>query len=105
MGKSKKDHDEQRNEFWRRHIAGCLESGLNYAEYARRHELKGSTFTYWRKRLSRSSPDNPAFVELKVSDSKPNDIEITLRNQIRVCVGSDFDETVLKKLIGVLESA
>ena len=104
MEQSKKDHDEQRNEFWWRHIAECRESGLSYAEYSRRHELKGSSFAYWRKRFLESSSEKSAFVELKVSASTRSGIEIILANQIRVCVGSDFDEAVLKKLIGVLET-
>ena len=79
-------------------------SGLSYAEYARRHELKESTFAYWRKRLSRSSLGKSVFVELKVSTNKTSGIEIILQNRIRLGVGSDFDKAVLKKLVGVLES-
>ena len=100
----KRGDDQRRIEFWQHHIAECLESGLSYAEYARRNDLKGSAFGYWRGRLSESSPKEPAFVELKVSTHTKSGIEIVLRNRIRIRVVSDFDETVLGKLIGVLES-
>lgn len=100
----KKGDDQQRIEFWRHHVSECRGSGLSYAEYARRNDLKESAFGYWRKRLSESSPEKPAFVELKVSARETGGIEIVLRNSIRIRVGSDFDETMLKKLIGVLES-
>ena len=104
MGQSKRDLSKQRKEVWRRHIAECRESGLSYAEYARRHELKESAFCYWRQRLSGSSGQKPAFVELKVSESRTSGIQIIFRNQIRVSLSSDFDEKVLERLIGMLGS-
>ena len=102
MGKKKVN--DQRMEFWVHHISECRESDLSYAEYARRNELKESTFYYWRKRLSESSAEKIGFVELKVSGHRTEGIEIVLRNHIRISVCSDFDEMILKKLIGVLES-
>ena len=100
----KKNGDGKRREFWSRHIDECRISGLSYAEYSRRHDLKESGFSYWRKRLSESSREKSALVELKVSASTTRGIEIILGNQMRVCVSSDFDEGVLRKLIGVLGS-
>ena len=104
MEEKKQNGDEKRREYWRRHIDGCRESGLSYAEYARGHDLKESAFSYWRRRLSDSSGEKSGFVELKVSTRKTEGVEIVLRNQIRISVGTDFDEAVLRKLIGVLES-
>ena len=104
MEEKRKSGDEKRREFWSRHIAECRASGLSYAEYARGHNLKESAFSYWRKRLSESSREKSALVELKVSASTTRGIEIILGNQMRVCVSSDFDEAVLRKLIGVLGS-
>jgi len=96
--------DQQRTRFWQDHIAECKKSGLSYAEYARRHELKDGAFGYWRKKLSESSKQEPEFVELKVSGREKSGIEIVLGDHIRISVDSDFDETTLKKLIGVLQS-
>ena len=104
MEQSKQGLAEQRKEVWRRHIAECRESGLSYAEYSRRHDLKESAFCYWRQRLSESTVQKPAFVELKVSESRTSGIEIIFRNQIRVGLSSDFDEKVLERLIGMLGS-
>ena len=104
MEENKKKDDRQRREFWSRHIDECRTSGLSYAEYARGRDLKESAFSYWRRRLSDSSGEKSGFVELKVSTRKTEGVEIVLRNQIRISVGTDFDEAVLRKLIGVLES-
>jgi hypothetical protein len=96
--------DQQRARFWKRHITECRKSGLNYAEYARRHDLKDGAFGYWRKKLPESPQQEPAFVELKVPAQKTNGIEIVLGDHMRISVGSDFDEATLKKLVGVLQS-
>jgi hypothetical protein len=96
--------DQQRTRFWQDHIAECQKSGLSYAEYARRHDLKDGAFGYWRKKLSESSQQERAFVELKIPGRGTSGIEIVLRNHIRISVGSDFDETTLKKLLGVMQS-
>lgn len=102
MEQSKKHLAEQRRENWRRHIAECRESGLSNAEYARRHDLKESAFCYWRQKLSESSGQKPAFVELKVRASRTSGIEIIFPSKIRVGLSSDFDEKVLERLIGML---
>ncbi len=102
-GQTKKQVGSQR-EFWEKHLRDYNKSGLSYAEYCRRHDLKGSTFSYWRKKLSASPQGQPAFVELKIAASNPSGIDIILRNQIRLTVCPDFDEGLLEKLIGVLEA-
>ncbi len=93
-----------RRGFWAEHLSDCHQSHLSYAAYCRRHDLAESTFAYWRRRLLAAQQGRSEFVELKVSAHKRSDIEVILRNQIRLSVNSDFDETVLKKLIGVLGS-
>ena len=96
--------DGSRRGFWAEHLSDCHESGLSYAAYCRRHDLKESTFAYWRRRLLAAQQGRSEFVELKVSAGKRSDIEIILRNQLRLSVCSDFDEVLLKKLIGVVET-
>ena len=96
--------DRRRIEFWQHHISECRRSGLSYAEYARGNDLKESAFVYWRRKLSECSGQESEFVELKVSGREASGIEIVLRNHIRIGVGLDFNETTLKKLIGVLRS-
>jgi transposase-like protein len=99
----KKGGEQERIEFWRLHIGECRKSGLSYAEYARRHDLKDGAFGYWRKKFWESSQEESAFVELKVPVRETSRIEVVLRNHIRITVGSDFDATTLKKLVGVLQ--
>jgi transposase-like protein len=96
--------DGSRREFWAKHLSDSHASGLSYAGYCRRHDLKESTFSYWRRRLSAAQPGRSGFVELKVTAGDRSGIEIILRNQIKLGIEVDFDEVVLKRVIGVLES-
>jgi hypothetical protein len=77
---------------------------LSYAAYCRRHDLSESAFGYWRKKLLGVQQGRSGFVELKVTPNKRSDIEIILRNQLRLGIEADFDEAVLKRVIGVLEA-
>ena len=104
MEESTKAGDGGPWEFWARHLRECQESGLSYAAYCRRHDLTESAFGYWRKKLLAVQQDRFGFVELKVSAGKRSGIEVVLRNQIRLGIEADFDEAVLKRVIGVLEA-
>ena len=104
MAGSKRNKVEERDRFWRQHLLACRRSGLSYAEYCRRNELKESAFGYWRKRISADRRDRSGFVEVKISPTAENGIQVILRNQVRLIIGEDFDEQVLKRLVGALES-
>ena len=36
--------------YWQGHVERCARSGLNKAEYARKHELNYARFLYWHRR-------------------------------------------------------
>lgn len=42
---------EQKRDFWQDHFDAWKQSGLTRGEYCRQHDLKLSTFGYWRQRL------------------------------------------------------
>ena len=104
MAVKKKNQVENRFEFWRQHMAACLRSGLSYAEYCRRNDLTESTFGYWRRRISTVNNGQSGFVELRVTPDTDSGIEVVLRNRVRLTIVADFDESVLNKLVRVLES-
>ena len=49
-----------KQEFWSRHQAGWVRSGLSQTAYCERHGLKLATFGYWRKRLTANNDVPPA---------------------------------------------
>ena len=51
---------EDRQQFWRDHVAGWKSSGLSLRLYSERHGLKAGTLGYWNSRLKAQAADAPA---------------------------------------------
>ncbi|WP_043319729.1 hypothetical protein [Microbulbifer sp. HZ11] len=47
---------QSKTDFWQQHIADWHASGLSQAAYCDQHNLKLSTFTYWRSKQSKPRP-------------------------------------------------
>ncbi|WP_308363770.1 MULTISPECIES: IS66 family insertion sequence element accessory protein TnpB [unclassified Microbulbifer] len=45
---------QSKSDFWQQHIRAWKDSDLPQAAYCQKHELKLSTFTYWRNKQSKS---------------------------------------------------
>jgi transposase-like protein len=54
----KKTNQEKLN-FWRAHLAACLESGNNMARYCREQGISGWQLSYWRKKLTAATVAKP----------------------------------------------
>lgn len=80
--------------FWTRHIKAFKASGLNKADYARRHGLAPNTLYNWLVKLSRESlpAPKPEFIPVQVecsSNPLPDNgapIKITLPNGLQLVV-------------------
>ncbi|MCW8128357.1 IS66 family insertion sequence element accessory protein TnpA [Microbulbifer halophilus] len=44
---------ESKSDFWQQHIDAWKGSGLSQTAYCQRHDLKLSTFTYWRNKQNK----------------------------------------------------
>ncbi|WP_250465090.1 IS66 family insertion sequence element accessory protein TnpA [Microbulbifer litoralis] len=65
---------QSKSDFWQQHIQTWKESGLSQAAYCQQHDLKLSTFTYWRHKqnkgrrklvpVSITAPDTPVELAL-----------------------------------------
>ena len=53
---------EDREQFWRDHIAGWKSSGLSLRLYSEEHGLKAGTLGYWNSRLKAQAADAPASI-------------------------------------------
>ena len=51
---------EDREQFWRDHIAGWKSSGLSLRLYSEEQGLKAGTLSYWSSRLTARSAEAPA---------------------------------------------
>ncbi len=100
--------------YWRKHISQWSKSGLSQAEYCRRNEVSAAAFQWWKGQLrrkvkTRKKPSTSMqFVEVHgvhpASVRSGETYEIVLSRGRVIKVGSDFDSSVLKRLIAAVES-
>jgi transposase len=111
---------EDRERFWRDHVAGWKSSGLSLRLYSERHGLKAGTLGYWNSRLKARAVDVPAsssdpgagatFLAVHVAEPavtvpEPRDerIELALPGGCVVRVSRDFDAATLERLLDIVE--
>jgi transposase len=107
---------EDREHFWRDHIASWKSSGLSLRLYSEEHGLKAGTLSYWSSRLKAQSAEAPAptsgpeatFLAVRVAEPampEPRDdrIELALRGGCVVRVSRGFDAATLERLLDVVE--
>ena len=111
---------EDRQQFWRDHVAGWKSSGLSLRLYSERHGLKAGTLGSWNSRLKAQAADAPAssagsetaatflavhVAEPAVSAPEPRDdrIELVLKGGSVLRVGRGFDAMTLDRLLDVVE--
>jgi transposase-like protein len=111
---------------WRDALRRYVESGLTVRDFCRRERLAESLFYYWKREIARrdlglkaptrngrAKPRRPrhaatkhGFVPLNVCrvELTHAPLELVLTDGRCVRIGGDFDESVLKKLLGTLEA-
>lgn len=96
--------------FWQAHIKAFKQSGFNRSEYCRHHDLSYHAMTYWLGKQQKVGADSMTHLNL-VQVPVPQGNQLILPS-IRLCVGSrylielgqDFSDTVLARVLAVLES-
>ncbi len=103
--KQSKVTPEDRRRQFEEHMRRWRSSGLTQAEYCRRHELKWSTFHYWRKRLQNTATA-VTLVQVPVSNNlsrQPGqELALILGDRYRVEIGDNFNPTTLARLVDTL---
>ena len=108
--------DPKREQTWRRHIEQQRASGLTVRAFCSFHNLKETSFFYWKKEIARreaaSSPAAstssaaPAFVPVAVidlpADPTETPIDIRLADGPRVRVRSGCDRELLADVLAML---
>lgn len=111
---------EERRRRWTEWVSKWECSGSSQAVFCREHGLNANTFNFWKLRVLRQRPGTsrsrgaheatggsgaPAFVPVRVATRAPCAVEVCLRGGHTIRITADFDETVLRRLLGVLEPA
>ena len=113
----------EREKLWRNHVRSWRGSGLNQADFCRRHRLSIPAFRWWKQEIARrdarlekhrcrlkAGPTAPHFLPVKVvhaSDPAPHRglVELELQGGRILRVRPGFDPDLLVKLVSVLEAA
>jgi transposase len=111
---------DDREQFWRDHIAGWKSSGLSLRLYSEEQGLKAGTLSYWSSRLKARSAEAPApssgseatflavcvaepAVAMPMPEPRDDRIELALPGGRVVRVGRGFDAATLDRLLDVVE--
>jgi hypothetical protein len=97
-------------EVWAKRVAQWKTSGLKAKEFARRQKLSEVSLKWWKWRLgadartrSKKTGMSPlTFVEMTTAMQR-QPLEVVVEGGARVRVPPDFDETMLARLLDVLE--
>ena len=107
MAKKPKDHQTRNRRHWEAHLQAAAKSGLNRAEYCRRHNLSYHAMGYWHKRLSRDN-SRQTFVPVKMALIRNEDhrdesgLKILLQWKMSIAVGNNFQPATLDRLLTAL---
>lgn len=99
---------QDRRRQFEEHIRRWRNSGLTQTEYCRRHDLKWSTFHYWRKRLEATS-QAVTLVQVPIGLSNEGSVfsgqglTLLLGNRYKVEIGDHFNSATLVRLVETLE--
>ena len=97
MGMAKRAEWVRLVERWRR-------SEQTASQFAEREGLREGTLRHWAWKL-RNGRELPAFVEVAAPEVvSGGDLELVLRNELRIRVPAGFDERTLQRLVSMLES-
>lgn len=102
---TKNKTQKEKQEHWLNHIKNWKESRLSKAEYCRRAGIRYGKFKWWEYRLKGKELFLPVrILSEKVLVEKYCGIEIRGSGVFSIILKGDFEESLLKKLLKVLES-
>ncbi len=71
----KQESSQDLSKYWQEHIDNCRQSGFSQAVYCRKNQLKPHRYSYWKRKLAKSSqPINTypsGFIKLGTANSTP----------------------------------
>ena len=113
--------DVARSRHWTEWVTKWNSSGSSQAAFCREHGLNGNTFNYWKLRVLKqhsgtkrsrrvlgakaaANGGEVKFTPVRVVTAPACAYEVSLRSGHTIRIAADFDETSLRRLIGVLEA-
>jgi len=96
---------------WQAHIQALEKSGLNRAEYCRRHNISYHAMNYWLRKNSKRSSSQPTLVpvpfqtglNIAAPSSSGNTVRVVLPGNVAIEVNDNFSPSTLASVLSVLE--
>jgi transposase len=90
---------------WEAQVRRWRASGQTAREFALRHGLNANTLRWWASRLGRDAAARPGFVEVTLAAPVVEGrVEIVVRDGLSIRVSGAFDETVLRRVLAIVEA-
>ena len=104
MNKSKSSEDIL--SYWRKHVETYKRSGLSQREYCRQQGLSYWSFNPWKRKLEADITDFQEIPKELVCSLSPvnRQIELTLKDGMRISIPDGFSEDTLKSILQVLSA-
>jgi hypothetical protein len=110
--------DPERSRRWTSLVSEWRASGVSQAAFCRERGLNANSFNFWKLRMLRQRPGTrrargaleattgagaSAFIPVRIAAPVACALDVCLRSGHTIRIAADFDETVLRRLIRVLE--
>jgi len=93
---------KQKRSYWQNHIEGWKQSGLTQKAYCMQHDLKSSSFAYWRTQSINSKPGSKL---IPVAVTHPQVITLTLAGGLQLEIPVTCLDQVLPMVLQTLREA
>ena len=101
---------QQREQFWRRVVAGQARSGMSVVAWCAEHGVSAPSFYVWRQRLAQGDAERklrrPHLLPVEIISSAANEnasaLEIELPNEVTVRVRSGCELELLRQVLTML---
>ena len=93
---------KEKHAYWQGHITGWRQSGASQRTYCEQHELKLSSFTYWRTRLASSKP-NSKLIPVTVTTQQA--VTLTMASDLQLEIPVALLEQVLPTVLRIMQEA
>ena len=111
---NRKNHDVEKQRYWRRTIGDAARSGMSIREFCRQRRVKESQFYWWQRKLKagrqdRNKPgvqDRAASFALVSEDAMdmPAGLELVLQDGRRLRISQGVQEETLRAVLAAMES-
>ncbi|WP_444931878.1 IS66 family insertion sequence element accessory protein TnpA [Microbulbifer sp. SSSA002] len=92
--------EQSKSDFWMMHVTKWKDSGLSQTAYCREHQLRLSTFTYWRGKEAKKTPK---LIPLSVSPRSTDEtVVVTLPGNAKIHLRESTLERTLPMVLHLL---